>query len=88
MAYLSVFRDVLAMSAAVVSDPDRDTQIAALTAAMATGKTELAARMRRMAFGASAEKLANQIAQLELALEELEAAAVVTAIVSPVPKPR
>ena len=91
------------MSAAVISDPDRDTQIAALTAALATAKAELAARdllietlrvqiarMRRMAFGASSEKLSAEIAQLELALEELEAAAVVTAvvtaIVSPVPK--
>ena len=72
----------------------------ALTAALATAKAELAARdllietlrvqiarMRRMAFGASSEKLSVEIAQLELALEELEAAAVVTAIVSPVPKP-
>jgi transposase len=96
---MSVFRYALAMSAAVVSDPDRDTQIAALTAALATAKAELAARdllietlrsqiarMRRMAFGASSEKLSAEIAQLELALEELEAAAVVTAIVSPVPK--
>jgi transposase len=40
-----------------------------------------------MAFGASSEKLSAEIEQLELALEELEAAAVVTAIVSPVPKP-
>lgn len=88
------------MSAAVISDPDRDTQIAALTAALATAKAELAARdllietlrvqiarMRRMAFGASSEKLSAEIAQLELALEELEAAAVVTAIVSPSYRP-
>ena len=97
---MSVFRYALAMSAAVIPDPDRDMQIAALTAALATAKAELAARdllietlrvqiarMRRMAFGASSEKLSAEIAQLELALEELEAAAVVTAIVSPVPKP-
>lgn len=89
----------LIMSAAVISDPDRDTQIAALTAALATAKAELAARdllietlrvqiarMRRMAFGASSEKLNGEIAQLELALEELEAAATVTALASPVPK--
>ena len=99
MVSTTTFCYVLAMSAAVISDPDRDTQIAALTAALATAKAELAvrdllietlrvqiARMRRMAFGASSEKLAHEIAQLELALEELEAAAVVTAIVSPVPK--
>ena len=88
------------MSEAVIPDPDRDLQIAALTAALATAKAELAARdllietlrvqiarMRRMAFGASSEKLSHEIAQLELALEELEAAAVVTALASPVPKP-
>jgi transposase len=76
------------------------TQITALTAALATVKAELAAcdllietlriwivRMRRIAFGASSEKLAHEIAQLELALEELEAAAVVTAIVSLESKP-
>jgi transposase len=33
------------------------------------------ARLRRMQFGASSEKLSAEIAQLELALEELEAAA-------------
>lgn len=100
VARMSVFRYALAMSAAVIPDPDRDMQIAALTAALATAKAELAARdllietlrvqiarMRRMAFGASSEKLSAEIAQLELALEELEAAATVTAIVSPAPKP-
>lgn len=88
------------MSAAVISDPDRDTQIAALTAALATAKAELTARdllietlrvqiarMRRMAFGAASEKLGAEIAQLELALEELEAAATMTALTSPVSKP-
>ena len=87
------------MSEAVIPASDQDAQIAALTAALATAKAGLAARdllietlrvqiarMRRMAFGASSEKLAHEIAQLELALEELEAAAVVTAIASPVPK--
>jgi hypothetical protein len=98
MVPLCSFCYALAMSAAVIPDPDRDTQIAALTAALAAAKAELAARdllietlrvqiarMRRMAFGASSEKLSAEIAQLELALEELEAAAVVTAIVSPAP---
>lgn len=87
------------MSEAAIPAPDQASQIAALTAALASAKAELAARdllietlrvqiarMRRMAFGASSEKLAHEIAQLELALEELEAAAVVTAIVSPVAK--
>lgn len=87
------------MSAAVIPDPDRDVQIAALTAALATAKAELAARdllietlrvqiarMQRMAFGASSEKLNVEIEQLELALEEIEAAATVTALALPVPK--
>ncbi len=87
------------MSAAVISDPDRDAQIVALTAALAAAKIELAARdllietlrvqiarMRRMAFGASSEKLSAEIAQLELALEELEAASTVTALASPLPR--
>lgn len=42
------------------------------------------ARLRRMQFGASSEKLNAEIAQLELALEELEAATVEAAVVSPV----
>ena len=100
MVPLCSFCYALAMSEAVIPDPDRDTQIAALTAALATAKAELAARdllietlriqiarMRRMAFGASSEKLSAEIAQFELALEELEAAAVVTTLASPVPKP-
>jgi transposase len=65
MVAASRFCYALAMSAAVIPDPDRDAQIAALTAALATAKAELAARdllietlgvqiarMRRMAFGA------------------------------------
>jgi transposase len=99
MVPLCSFCYALAMSAAVIPDPDRDTQIAVLTAALATAKAELAARdllietlrvqiarMRRMAFGASSEKLSAEIEQLELALEELEAAATVTALALPVPK--
>jgi hypothetical protein len=43
MVAASSFCYVLAMSAAVIPDPDRDTQIAALTAALATAKAELAA---------------------------------------------
>lgn len=44
------------------------------------------ARLRRMQFGASSEKLNAEIAQLELALEELEAAAAPVAQTSPTPK--
>ena len=46
------------------------------------------ARLRRMQFGASSEKLSAEIAQLELALEELEAAAQVAqpSTVAPVPR--
>jgi transposase len=61
--------------------------------ALATAKADLAhrdllietmrvqlARLRRMQFGKSSEKLAHEISQLELALEELEAEAVVAEI--------
>jgi hypothetical protein len=83
---LGTLRYALVMAAAVISHPDRDAEIAALTAALASAKAELAARdllietlrvqiarLRRMSFGASSEKLSRQIEQLELALEELEA---------------
>ena len=63
----------------------RSAELAARDLLIETLRVQIA-RMRRMAFGASSEKLSAEIAQLELALEELEAAAVVTAIVSPVPK--
>jgi transposase len=72
------------------STPDRDERIAALEAALAAAQAELAsrdlliqtlrvqiARLRRMQFGASSEKLAHQLAQLELALEELEVEAAI-----------
>lgn len=77
---------------------DRDAEIAALTAALASAKAQLAARdllietlrvqiarLRRMSFGASSEKLSREIEQLELALEELEAAAAPAAQDVPVP---
>ena len=70
------------MSVAVISHPDQDAEIAALTAALASAKAELAARdllietlrvqiarLRRMSFGASSEKLSREIEQLELTLE-------------------
>ena len=38
------------------------------------------ARLRRMQFGSSSEKIAREIEQLELALEEVEAEAAATAV--------
>ena len=73
------------MSEAPVSSPDTTARIAALEASLARANAALAARdllidtlrgqiarLRRMQFGASSEKLGREIAQLELALEELE----------------
>lgn len=67
---------------------DRDARIAALEAQLAAAHDELRsrdllietlrvqlARLKRMTFETSSEKLGQQIAQLELALEELEAEA-------------
>jgi transposase len=100
LARASLFRYALAMSEAVILPPDRDAEIAALTAALASAKAELAARdllietlrvqiarLRRMSFGASSEKLTAEIAQLELALEELEVEAIPVAQTSQAPKP-
>jgi transposase len=81
-----------------VSDTvDQDQRIVALEAALASANAALAARdllietlrvqiarMRRMKFGASSEKLDHGIAQLELALEELEAEAGTVAQSKPV----
>jgi transposase len=68
------------------SPADRDQRIAVLEAELVAVRAELAsrdlliqtlrvqiARLRRMQFGKSSEKLVHQLAQLELALEELEA---------------
>ena len=66
-----------------VSEPasssiDKDARIAELEAALAARDTLIdtlrhqLAQLRRMTFGQSSEKLALQIEQLELALEELE----------------
>jgi len=73
------------MSEAPVSSSDAAARIAALEASLARANAALAARdllidtlrgqiarLRRMQFGASSEKLGREIAQLELALEELE----------------
>ncbi|WP_409530301.1 IS66 family transposase [Sphingomonas sp.] len=74
------------MSEAPVSPADATARIAALEALLARANAALAARdllidslrgqiarLRRMQFGASSEKLGREIEQLELALEELEA---------------
>ena len=73
------------MSEAPVSPADAAARIAALEASLARANAALAARdllidtlrgqiarLRRMQFGASSEKLGREIEQLELALEELE----------------
>jgi transposase len=62
-----------------VSPPDRDARIASLEAQVDARDRMIAmlraqlARLRRMTFGTSSEKLASEIEQLELALEEYEA---------------
>jgi transposase len=81
----------------LIISSDKDARIASLEALLAEAKAELLhrdllieamrvqlARLRRMQFGASSEKLSQEIEQLELALEELEAAAPV-AQASPAP---
>jgi len=73
------------VSEAPVSPADATARIAALEALLARANAALAARdllidtlrgqiarLRRMQFGASSEKLGREIEQLELALEELE----------------
>jgi transposase len=81
------FRYGLIVSDSLLISSDKDAKIAALEALLAEARAELLhrdllietmrvqlARLRRMQFGASSEKLSAEIAQLELALEELEAA--------------
>ena len=78
------------MSDAGFSTPDKDARIAELEAALAVARADISARdilidtlrvqlarLKRMQFGKSSEKLDREIAQLELALEELEAEAVI-----------
>ncbi|WP_414714437.1 IS66 family transposase, partial [Sphingobium sp.] len=80
------------MSDAGFSTPDKDARIAELEAALAAARADISARdilidtlrvqiarLKRMQFGKSSEKLDTQIAQLELALEELEGEAIVAA---------
>jgi hypothetical protein len=76
------------VSDAALSAPDKDARIAELEAALATAHADITARdilidtlrvqlarLKRMQFGKASEKLTHEIAQLELALEELEAEA-------------
>lgn len=77
------------MSQRAVSSPDRDDQIARLQGQIDARdrviemlRTQLA-RLRRMTFGTSSEKLAREIEQLELALEEYEAEAAVADVSGP-----
>ena len=85
------------MSDSLLLASDKDAKIAALEALLAEARAELLhcdllietmrvqlARLRRMQFGASSEKLSQEIEQLELALEELEAATVEVVQTSPV----
>ena len=86
------------MSEAPAAPSDTDARIAALEALLARANTALAARdllidmlrgqiarLRRMQFGASSEKLGREIAQLELALEELETESAVLDVEAAVP---
>lgn len=79
------------MSEAASSCLDKDARIAELEAALAARDSLIAAlrvqlaQLRRMTFGQSSEKLAMQIEQLELALEELEGEASVTEASRPEP---
>lgn len=72
----------------IFSTPDRDQLIATLQSLVASNQAQIEARdrviamlraqlarLRRMTFGTSSEKLAQEITQLELALEEYEAEA-------------
>ena len=96
----------IGVSEAPVSSADATARIAALEASLAPANAALAARdlligtlrgqlarLRRMQFGASSEKLGREIAQLELALEELETesavpdAEAITSNVAPRPAP-
>jgi transposase len=88
------------VSDSLLHSSDKDARIASLEVLLAEAKAELLhrdllietmrvqlARLRRMQFGASSEKLNAEIEQLELALEELEAAAPVEQTSTVPPKP-
>ena len=92
LALRPLFRYRVAVSDAGLSTADKDVRIAELEAALAAAHADISARdilidtlrvqiarLKRMQFGRSSEKLDTQIAQLELALEELEGEAIVAA---------
>jgi transposase len=79
-----------------LSSADKDARIAELEAALAAARADISARdilidtlrvqiarLRRIQFGKSSEKLDTQIAQLELALEDLEAEAIIADALRP-----
>lgn len=89
---------MIRVSQAPAASPDTIARIAALEASLARANAALAARdllidtlrgqiarLRRMQFGASSEKLGREIAQLELALEELETESAVPDVEAPTP---
>src|SRR5579863_5511698 len=82
----------MVVSAPSLSPSAKDARIAELEAALAAARADISvrdvlidtlrvqiARLKRLQFGKSSERLDAQIAQLELALEELEGEAVVVA---------
>ena len=77
------------MSDAAHHDHGKDVEIAALKAALAARDQVIdtlcaqIAQLKRMTFGTSSEKLSHAIAQLELALEELEAESDTVIIAAP-----
>ena len=79
LASAALIRYWIDVSQHAVSAPDRDAWIASLEAQVDARDRVIAmlraqlARLRRMTFGTSSEKLASEIEQLELALEEYEA---------------
>ena len=83
LAFSLPVRYKFCVSDEAASTPDRDALIASLEAQIDARDHVIAMlraqldRLRRMAFGTSSEKLAREIAQMELALEEHEAEAAV-----------
>jgi len=82
---------VVAVSDSISTSLDKDARIAELEAALAARDTLIEtlrfqlAQLRRMNFGQSSEKLAGQIEQLELTLEELEGEAAIADVAKPEP---
>lgn len=88
----------MTVSDAGFSPPGKDARIAELEAAFISARADICARdilidtlrvqiarLRRMQFGTSSDKLTQEIAQLELELEEFEVEAVVASTQRPDP---